>query len=136
MTEFKFTTTLYEYDEVYPHAGKITYGDVSIGVYIADFNGDDLHETLFAIYKMMNGHNTVKDAIFNLTDGTTSFNIKDDVFTLNWGVAFDTINCSKLECSYSKNKKEINKFMKYLFDNYSSVLLERQFYVEYRTLKE
>lgn len=117
MSEFTFTVS---YESGVLPEGHITHYGIDICVYPASYKGRDLPATLTAIKAMLENGTENVEAVFNIWDGNTGFIIINDVFILKWGFAYETVNCSKLTCSYSKNKEEINKFLKYFYDNYSN----------------
>lgn len=102
-----------------PCGGKIISGAVVIGIYptMVTIDSSDITDMLVRLTNMINGNNDT--FTFNDTDGETTIELEDDIFTLKWGTAYDMVHSAKLECSYSENRCEINKFLNHLHFEYT-----------------
>lgn len=98
--------------------GTITLGCLNITVYpsMVTINDDDIPDIQSNLMSIINGNNGT--VIFNDIDGENSVTVKDDIFIMHWGAAFDVISSTEFKCSYSSNKEEINKFLTYLHDGF------------------
>lgn len=118
--EFKFTKNE-DGNDSYPYSGNITLGFLTVSVQpsIETINGNDIPDIQLKLMSIITGANG--SVIFNDVDCENSVTVKDDIFIMRWGTAFDVIGNAEFKCTYSDNRTEINKFLTYLHDEYDKI---------------
>lgn len=104
------------------NGGVIISGSVQIHVHpsMVCLSSSQLPELLTKLNDVVLGKENIR-VVFNTVDGVTDLVIKNDVFTMRWGCAYDMVCSSSLSCSYPKNKQEITKFLSSLYSQYSVI---------------
>jgi hypothetical protein len=119
------TTPKFEFVHQTNATGHILYAGLDINVYSwrGGYNNHSrmpISEAANLIKSIIDGKCTDTEVTFNSTDGDCRIKLKDDKFEVALGCAMDVLGCATLTCSYSDNKDEINKFLKYIYDGFTT----------------